>query len=57
MEGSVALRSHAGRPFRDKNRKFLKKGNSGMLAKPISWFLGKLKTSKDSKAREDDQRH
>jgi len=35
MKGSVVLRSHAGRPFTDQNRRFLKKGNSGMLAKPI----------------------
>jgi hypothetical protein len=53
----MVLRSHAGRLFEDKNRKFLKKGNSGILAKPMRWFLEGSNTSKGGKAREDDQRH
>jgi hypothetical protein len=53
----MVLRSHAGRLFEDKNRKFLRKGNSGMPAKPIRGFLEDPNTSKGGKAREDDQRH
>jgi hypothetical protein len=38
MEGSLVLRSQAGRVREDQHRKFLRKGNSGMPVKPITRF-------------------
>jgi hypothetical protein len=57
MEGSLVLRNQNGRVCEDQHRKFLKKGKSGMLVKPILRFPTHPNTSKSGEAREDDQRH